>query len=382
MTDSIELIPSSLPAPVGTPRWSVPLPAGSVSAIATAQGWSFVTAEQHLLAIDPTGRMVWTATAPIMLYPLALDNGMLLVYDGAGLTLRVQATGAIVTHIPTTAATMAVATPTGDLVFGDHTEDGRRAVLRCVHADGSPFWSHPLAGSVLGAPMVCDQHVVVSDGSTLRTCTLDGELAWSVAAADVPYLPLTDGIAVAAADVTPSTIDLPPVRVGPRSVLVHVEHDDGYGWAVADVQAQTLRPLGAHLPSGVPLAVAPISAAGQQIVTLDWPVKDAADAWRSAVLAVDFTGQPRWTHQTTARPVAIVADARGYSFIVCSPAPDYWVKYRSWYHLDADCFIRCLTPDGVEVYTWHATGPIAPVLAIGDAGIVYAVADGRLWAIA
>jgi hypothetical protein len=70
-------------------------------------------------------------------------------------------------------------------------------------------------------------------------------------------------------------------------------------------------------------------------------------------------------------------------FLACSPSFGRWEKYRHWpqYDLEKECFLRCLGPDGQELFTWYAPGPISEPLAIGLGGELLLVSEGQLWVI-
>lgn len=363
----------------GRPVWSAPLPERAANSIVVAaDGMIFVAGEQHLSAFAPIGRPAWAFTSPLLSSPTLHPDGALLIYDGTGISVREQATGQQRAHIATGMIATPTVTPSGDLVFGDYQEDTRAFVLICATVHGKQRWTQPLTGPITGPPIICADHIVVSDGRFLRVYTLDGHPAWLLDAAATGSLGGDQDVTVGADQ--PATFRFPLMHVGAAVVLAQVEQPAGNYYLLIDVQGHTIHPIEAHLPAGVPLAFAAMPNV-PQIITLDWPQQDSQEAWHSAVIAVTLAGQQVWSHRVTGKTLAVATDADGLSLIVCSPSLDYWDKYHDWYHLEEECFVRCLTPSGTKQWTWQAPGPLSPVLAIGAVGEIYTVADGQLWAI-
>lgn len=362
---------------IGRPLWSLPLPERAASSIVVApDGLIIVATERYLSALTPQGQIAWVIEAPLVQHPIVGPDGTVIVYDGAGLSVRERTTGKQRAHIPTNIITAPTATPTGNLVFADYHTPTRSFFLTSTTIDGMQQWTQPLGGPLSGPVIICDDCLVLSDGRFLRVMTLDGAAQWTLDAADACIT--TSGFPNE--QVTGAQFRFPLILVDPSLVLAQVEHTAGYGYILLDMQARTVRPIDAHLPPSAPLAL----AAGEhmpRLITLDWPQQSAEEAWRSGVIAITLDGQHVWSHNPGARPLAISTDSMGMCFIACSPALDYWDKYRDWYHLEDECFVRCLTPTGAEQWTWKAPGPLSPILAVGAAGEVYAVADGQLWAI-
>ena len=362
---------------IGRPLWSLPLPERAASSIVVApDGLIIVATERHASALTPRGQLAWVIEAPLVQHPIVGPDGTVIVYDGAGLSVRERTTGTQRAHIPTNIITAPTATPTGDLVFADYDAHDRAFFLVCTTIDGVQQWKQPLAGPPTGPIIRCDDRLFLSDGRFLRVCTLDGAALWTLDAADTRLITSVFPNEQAAG----AQFRFPLVQLTPSLVLAQVEHTAGYGYLLIDVLARAVGALDTHLPPGAPLAV----AAGEHdpcLITLDWPQQSAEEAWRSAVIAVTLNGQQAWSHEVGARPLAISTDSMGMSFIVCSPSLDYWDKYRDWYHLEDECFVRCLTPTGAEQWTWKAPGPLSPLLAVGITGEVYCVADGQVWGI-
>ena len=361
---------------VGRPMWSLPVPARAASSIVvTPDDLIIVATEHHVSALTPQGQLAWIVEAPIIQHPIVGPDGTVIFYDGAGLSVREHSTGKQRTHIPTEMITIPTVTPVGDLVFVDYHAPETFALL-CTTIDGEERWGQRLEGPSTGAMIFCDEGLVLSDEQFLWVMALDGRVLWKLKAADTR---ITTGV-FSNEQTAGAQFRFPLVQLGPSLVLAQVEYTAGYGAVLVDIQARTVQPLNAHLPPGAPLALAAMGHA-PHLITLDWPQQNSEEAWRSAVIAVTLDGQRVWSHEPGARPLAISTDATGMSFIVCSPSLDYWDKYRDWYHLDDECFVRCLTPMGAERWTWKAPGPLSPILAVGAAGEVYVVADGQVWAI-
>lgn len=370
-------------AAAGRLLWSIPLPARAANGmVVAADGMIFVTTDQQLLAVESAGRVAWKIEGELMMHPAILPDGAMVLYDGEGLAVYNPANGQRLAHIPTLGITDPVVTPAGDLLFGSYDGDNLTSVLVSFSSKGTHRWTQPLAGALTGPPVFCGNFIVVSDERSLRTYTFDGDLIWSIAATDVAVLDIhSDGHkSIFAEPFTPATFRFPLMRVGVDSVLGQVEHNKSYGYVLIDIHTGILQPLKTHLPPGAPVALVH-TPQNTHIVTLDWPHQDDQQAWHSDVQAVTLDGRRVWAYPLTARPSVIITDTTGQTLIACSPSLDYWDKYRDWYHLADECFVRCLTPDGAERWTWMAPGPLSSLLTVGANGEIYAVADGQLYAL-
>ena len=81
----------------------------------------------------------------------------------------------------------------------------------------------------------------------------------------------------------------------------------------------------------------------------------------------------------------VIADKDGKAVISLGITQQEWDK-REWsaasrrQMLDL-CYVRCLAPDGKELFTWQPEIRFRSPLAIGASGEIYATAGGKLWAI-
>jgi hypothetical protein len=96
-------------------------------------------------------------------------------------------------------------------------------------------------------------------------------------------------------------------------------------------------------------------------------------------------GQLIWRHPTVDPPFDVIADKDGKAVISLGITEEEWSK-REWSAASRRqmlelCYVRCLAPNGDELFTWQPGMRFRTYLAIGAGGEIYAVAGGKLWAI-
>lgn len=372
----------------GEPLWSVALPERGANGIAVAEdGTCFVNLDNHFVAVTPREGIRWTTQANYALStPIVLADGRLIVYENHTLAIREQATGKPLSTLPSYYATMPAITPQGHLVYSGRENADKASQFQMMTLAGQRIWTLPVGFSQLRAPLVLNDLIITTDKSYMRAFNLEGELQW-IADQEGFILANPDTCVQLTTKDNPIKSGLddrvvsPIIGLGDGQVLAGLEWYSGAGYYLFDIHNHSVRPLGKHLLLKKPLAVPLLPERGPCLVTKGPSVKDKLGMRRSSVVMVDMNGQTVWEHQLPIPPSAIIADASGNIFIISSPSFDRWDKYRVWYKLEEECFVRGLSPEGKELFTWYAPGPISPSMAIGKNGELYVVAEGKLWAV-
>lgn len=368
----------------GTPQWSLPLPERACAGLTVAAtGRCFVTMAHHLIAVDPPGGVAWRVTdEQFRGAAIVTADGNLWVNTLDTLEVRDQATGVLFARWPTHSFVSPGFTPTSDLLYTQFRRSPPH-VLQRVSPSGTVRWEHPVADSSIMAPppLVDDMLIVVGDRSYLRAFTLDGHVRWIANQEGF----LTGGRSVDDAtsvhDATSDYCITPVIRVDAQRVLAGLRWSRGHKYLIFDVQQHTVQPLGTHLPPHALQAL--VSVAGTpHLATIGLPVTTTHSERVPTIVLVSLDGVYRWQHTLPITPSDILADRVGHIVVACSPSFAYWEKYHQWYKLHEECFVRCYDSSGVTQWTWFAPSPLGGPLAVGALGEIYAVADGRLWALA
>ncbi len=366
----------------GVPLRSVSLPERAAQGISVAEdGRIFVAGENNLTAIG-SDAVEWSVETRPFATPVVLTDGRLITWEKSNLAIRDQATGKPMGALPAGGWTTPAITHDGHVVYRRYL--GNKVHLQKVGLSGELVWSRPLTRRSIDPPLALPELIVIGDGSYCRAFNQQGVLQWRVNRNGFRLENgSTESKAAIMAEGADEEVRTPIVWLGHDLLLAGLSWSRGYGFYIFDIGAYTVRPLGVHLPLGEPLAVPHLQSTGSCLVTVAWPEEDEYGSLRSGVIMVDLQGNVLWTHRTAIKPHAIVADVMAKVFLACSPSFGRWEKYRHWpqYDLEKECFLRCLGPDGQELFTWYAPGPISEPLAIGLGGELLLVSEGQLWAI-
>jgi hypothetical protein len=251
---------------------------------------------------------------------------------------------------------------------------------------GQQLWAVPIDLAQFRAPLVLDDLIVTTDKDYMRAFNLQGELQW-IADQEGFILADPNTRSQLLTKVNPIKggsgykVATPIISLGDGRILAGLEWYSGSGYYIFNVHEHSVRPLGMHLVLGRPLAIPVFPDRGPCLVTaFRFQHAELGDP-KSNIILVDMNGKPLWHHPLPIGPGNIIADSSGNIFTFCGHTFDHWDKYHVWYKLEKQCFVRGISPDGNELFTWYAPGPISPSMAIGKNGELFVVSEGKLWAI-
>jgi hypothetical protein len=372
----------------GQALWSVPLPSRSAGGIVVAgDGRLFVSSRSRLTAVEPDGVVTWRIESEgLMGNPVVLADGCLLMVENGGyeMVIREQATGTVVCSWPvnTSIALQPTVTRLGWILYNQYQPREKCSQLAVTSLSGELLWSRPLAQTLYDPPLVVDNLIIVRDGAYLRAYSADGTLQW-IANRDGFEMADTKTqaqLATKQSDSESDEIYTPLIWLGNHQILAGLGWYSGYGLHIFDICQRTIRrwhsqlPGATYLPPKKPLATPLHKDKGLVVVTV---------GWQKRTMMFDLAGNIIWEHQEPhGEAQSIIADASGKVFVTSSPSWQIWDLYKDYYNLVPQCFLRGFSPDGKELFTWVAPGPISRSLALGKAGELYLVSDGHLWAIA
>jgi outer membrane protein assembly factor BamB len=356
----------------GGVRWRVDLRSRHVTGISVAaNGTCFVTSDSGLLALD--GPVVRWATGPVPHRGcLLLGDGLLVVTETAGLVVREQGTGAIVSTIGT-ALSAPVSTAKGQLAFLASREGER--VLRATTLTGEVRWEVRL-NAVPHTPLVHHDHVIVTEGTVVRAFDRDGAPVWSAdrhgfrAAPDALDRPHE-----------PGEVDGPLVGLSAGRVLVPLRSDDVMGYLVVDPLRGEVGAIPAHLRPGAPVVPLHDPGTGRELLVLPgWPEFDDHGERRPAVTVVDVESGAVVQHlRVPAEVDSAVAGSTGVVAVAGSPSWDRWSQYQGWpgFDLRDECYVLFLDENGRRA-GWKPGKPVTGPLAVGAEGDLLVPVSGQL----
>jgi hypothetical protein len=372
----------------GQVLWSAPLPTRDGGGIVVAaDGRCIVESRRYLTAIRPGAQVDWTIEMEPTWWgytPILLADGRFVRAEPDFIAVRDQATGALLASLPVSYARGLTLTPDGALVFTKSQKGGNRR-LHKITLEGEVHWSQPLASWSFGPPLVLEHMIIVGDGSYLRAYDFDGMLLWIANQDGFQHADPTNREQLATAlQSERDQVEAPVIWLGNNLLLAQLQWYTDWAFYLFDLGTYTVRPLDAPFAVRRPRPLTPLTLPNHEprLVTKG-PSKKVAYNWQGTVVALDLNGRVVWQHEIKRdiQPGRLIADAAGKIFFGCSPSFERWEKYHGGYGLSDVCFVRCLSPEGQELWTWFAPGPLSHTSAIGAAGELYEAAEGRLWAI-
>ena len=359
----------------GTVLWSSELGGPSFGISTSHDGRVVVVTPDALVTFGPGGERLASAPCRATCEPTLLSDGRMVVpehdWTTARLSIRDQRTGRTLASIPDWYYTPAVSTE--GLVVFPYRDVKHPSELRAFDLDGTFRWSTPLRWPDLVTPLLLDEWIVIAEFRHLKAFDYQGRLGWVAGRdgfgttepeasperrlyeADIEHIALIDGDRIFVSygaegyflfDPATRTVEQVPKGQWARSRC----------WALPFVDGRTelITNLGRH-PAG--------RIVGKHLLD----------------------GQLVWRHTTVDDPVDVIADKDGKAVISLGITQQEWDK-REWsaasrrQMLDL-CYVRCLAPDGAELFTWRPEVRFRSPLAIGAGGEIYVAAGGTLWAI-
>ncbi|MGH2722368.1 MAG: PQQ-binding-like beta-propeller repeat protein [Actinomycetota bacterium] len=354
----------------GTVLWSADLGGPSLGISTSTDGRVLVATPGALVTFRPGGERVGSAPSHAVCEPTLLTDGRMVVPEHdrttARLTIRDQRTGGILAAIPDWAFTPAVSAD--GLVIFPYRSLSWSSDLLAFDLDGKLQWSTPLTSpDVQVLPLLLDDWIVIAECRHLKAYDHRGRLGW-VAGRD--GFRTTEPEASRQPRSKESDIDRIALIDGDR---IFVSYGAG-GYYVFDPGAETVD----RIPSQ-------LHGRAWALPFVDGRTEVITKVGRGLVGMYGLDGQTVWRHGTVDDPFDVVADKDGKVVLSVGITQREWDK-REWsaasrrQMLDL-CYVRCLSPDGEELFTWQPDVRFRSHLAIGAGGEIYAAADGKLWAI-
>jgi outer membrane protein assembly factor BamB len=353
----------------GTVLWSSELGGPSFGISTSHDGRVFVVTPDALVTFGPRGERLAFAPCRATCEPTLLSDGRMVVpehdWTTARLTIRDQGTGHTLTVIPDWPHTPAVS-PEGLVVF-PYRNVKHPSELRAFDLDGAFRWSIPLVWPDIVTPLLLGDWIVISEFRHLKAFDHRGRLGWVAG---------RDGFRAAESEASRE-------RRSKEADIEHLALIDGDrifvsygidGYCVFDPGARTVERVPWEL-HGRAWAV-PFVGGGTELIT---------KVGRGLVGKHGLDGQRVWRHSTVDDPFDVIADKDGKAVLSVGITQQEWDK-REWsaasrrQMLDL-CYVRCLAPDGTELFTWRPEMRFRSPLAIGAGGEIYVAAGGKLWAI-
>jgi hypothetical protein len=362
----------------GRVLWSAKLPNADGSSLAIgADGTVYAACGNELAAFGADGKAKWTvsAKAPVRA-TMVLADGRLVAPEQRRMVIRDGGTGKELAHWSLESPVLPSLTANGHLVYVELARAGAR--LCVFDLAGNPVWEAQLTGPVFFPPLAQEKEIVVGDGTYVRAFSNNGEILWVASALGFARVTADDrALLLARRDNAEDMVDAPVVAID-RDVylasfrpasrppeLVLIEAAAGSVRVVKTAQRVT-HPSAVARPAGkTPLIVATM------------PNVENVD-----LVGLSLRGEPAWRVAGLPAPRTVITDGEGRSLVLCSPTRERFEQYGKAYRLAEQCFVLCVDAEGKQVFRWQAPGPLASPLAIGKAGEVYAMADGKLWAVA
>jgi hypothetical protein len=371
----------------GEVLWSAPLPSPVVEAIAVASDGSiFVACTPALVSFDSSGDMRWKVKSwPARYLSMwALENGRLLVPELApeGLAVRSQTDGELLAFMRGDWTTPGV-TAQGNAVHVQ-TDDWDFTGIRMFDLEGRLLWATPMGDPAWVSPLALDELIIVPDFSYLHAYSVDGTLLWIANHNGFELADDANRAALAAKEDEDEDIGPmdSPIWASGNLVLVQFKN---VGYVAFDLSSYTVKRL-ESLPFGRRVALPWVPGTGPCLVNTRG---EEPDTHRNEdglhIWCYDLGGRLCWKHPIGDVPYKMIADAEGKVIASHSCGFEYYEKHKEdrarREALDRECFVRCLSAQGEELFTWYPEGPFDSPLAIGAAGEIYVAAKGRLWAI-
>jgi hypothetical protein len=360
----------------GRTLWSVPLEVQwGYRMVVGEDGGLFVASPGWLLALGATGEFRWRrprAGGGGFGTPMALADGSLVLTEDGGRNLLSldQATGQERWRLPDGSWSPAGATATddGDIILRRELPDGEEAELCCLRPGGALRWSYRLS-DIGGRALIMKDRIVVADGSCLTALDTEGNFLWLANRHEFFF-------GDCARDVQRIIDDehfwTAPMRLGEARIIAGYTHFSGHEFLILDPSRGTVtacEPTERAFPAHGP------------VVAIAEPVPRFAGAFGAALLVFDVSGALLFERKVPWEIVNIVSDAAGNLIAAEGVRPDYWRKYKDWHNVRDACGLVGFDSAGDQLFRWTAPGPMAAPIAVGKAGEIYCISEGRLWAV-
>lgn len=337
-------------------------------------GRVFVATPGALLTFGPGGERLGSAPCHPTCEPTLLTDGRMVVPEHDGTTalvsVREQRTGLTLATITDWEFTPAVSAE--GLVIFPYRDVRSSSELRAFDLDGTFRWSTALRWPDLFPPLLLDEWIVISEFRHLKAFDYHGRLGWVAG---------RDGFETtepeASKERRSSELDIERVALidGDRILVSY----GAEGYFVFDHATRTVEPVIKKWARFRGWAFPFVNGRTELITNLGrHPVGRVVGKHL-------LDGQLVWQHTTVDDPVDVIADKDGKAVLSLGITQREWDK-REWsaasrrQMLDL-CYVRCLAPDGKELFTWQPEIRFRSPLAIGASGEIYATAGGKLWAI-
>lgn len=367
--------------------WSAPLPKREARAIIVGKdGCCYVATDSDLVAVEPDGKTRWIIKSNHLIgKPILLTSGQLIVVEDGGslLVARDQFTGRVLWSLPinTWVEVQPGVTFNGSILLNAYQSD-QRSYLQLISLDGKLLWSAPLEHILTHPPLVLDRLILTSSKSYIQAFSREGLSLWlanqngfQILDSGVIY-PLSSNSITRTLEHQSDIIYTPIMSLQKHQVLAGLLWQTGHGLFIFDVHNHTVEPCTLtqfySLLPGRPLAI------------LSHPNRGlcfAVVGGQGNTMLINLEGSLVWSMQTHLEPISLIGDASGNVFMVHSPNTSVWDKYKNYYQMEEQCYVKGLDSDGKLLFTWIASGPISYPLAIGKYGEIFCVSEGRLWAI-
>gem|GEM_PF-4375849 len=361
----------------------VPLPPATDGVLVAGPASLVVSAPEFLgvLRPVPAGALepVWLArTAPRRHgVPVLLPDATVVRAEDGQLVLREAADGAVRAAVPVPGL-LGVAAGTGGELYHVSSRPRHGAVLSRWDPPGLSRWSYRIgAGGPVTVAVAGDTVLAGADG-LLWGLGPDGATRWQADAG---------GFTRAGSARLGLAADLsgPPAGLPDGSVLAELTGPDAAGPYLFDAAAGTVAPLPGAATAAPPLAVVAVPGEPVRVaVCVPDPAggtTDTAGGRGWLVLLLELDGTVRWSHPVPVRPHGLLADPAGQLYLVCGSDLDRWRRYRDWYDLSGEYFVRCLSGAGQVRWSWPAPAPLTYRPALGPDATVYAAGPGLLVAL-
>jgi hypothetical protein len=262
----------------------------------------------------------------------------------------------------------ATATGDGDLVVARAPSEGARAELCCLYPDGALRWSYR-PGKLANKLLVVKDLIVIVDGSCLTALDAGGHFLWLANRHGFVFGDRAKNIPRVVEDVGFFTA---PMRLDESRIIIGCSYYQGHNFLILDpsrAAAVTCEATGRRFPSNGPIVVTP------------GPIPHLAGVAGTALLVFDTSGALLFKQRAPWEILNIVSDRAGNLIVAEGVDPDYWRKYRDPYELHDACGLVGFNAAGHQLFRWTAPGPMASAIAVGKAGEIYCISEGRLWAV-
>jgi len=359
----------------GQTLWSVPISSEwGYEIVVGEDGCVFVASSDCLLAVEPDGGIRWRhRLGGGFGAPTAFADGSIVLAEDVGrrLVARDQATGDERWSVSGEGWSLRrpTATSDGNVIQQRGSSVGSGTELCCLSFEGNPRWSYQLSRSG-GEALALNGLVLIADGSYLTGLNNEGQFLWL---ANRQLFIFGDSSRDVERVIKSEHFWTPPMRLDESQIVAGCKWHDGHGILILDLAKRTVAFCGGTASMALPFR--------QPLVVTPGPQPHLVGAFGTALMAFDVYGRLIFERAAPQEINNILSDSIGNLIVSEGVAPDYWKKYKDAYNLHDSCGLLAFNAAGEQVFRWIAPGPMAGALAVGKAGEIYCVSEGKLWAV-